>query len=582
MPKPISKKPFIICVDDDQPLLQSLRQELYEGVGASYKIEIADSGEDGLELIEELLDTQSPIALVISDQLMPGMKGDEFLISTHQVVPTAKKILLTGQAAAEAIGRAVNEAALYRFISKPWDPKDLILTVRQALKSWESDLIIEQNFTILRLLNRFSSQLSGELQVDKWIASFSQLIIRELAIPQCWFWLHEQGTTTGASATVGFEARDGQLSKLSPETGSKLFSTLGSTPCAWLEPYASHWQGKLVLNDRHLASLVLADPDSKFRFTGTTEKCLEALCTQMPVYLANALQNENQEALIAERTRELAERNEDLTDSIQYARRIQHALLPRPQSLQRIASQYGLLYHPRDIVSGDLYWSTTIHTKQYLAVIDCTGHGVPGAFMAVLANTLLNQAVQEVGDSAPNTWLNWLHKAVTTALQQTGEASQGTLTRTTGQTVLDGMDVALICLEPDGRLTWASANRPIWLWQAASHDWQDFAFDRLSVGGRSLAESLSNHGHTEQQRAFTDYQTHIAPNDRLYLFTDGLTDQFGGEHERKLTAKRFREILTETVALPVGEQIRAVEHQIKAWQGNQRQTDDWLLIGLQK
>jgi CheY-like chemotaxis protein len=581
MPKPAHKKPYIICVDDDQTLLQSLRQELNEGIGNSYKIEIADSGEDGLELIGELLDAQSPIALVISDQLMPGMKGDEFLVSAHQLVPAAKKVLLTGQAAAEAVGRAVNEAALYRFISKPWDHKDLILTVQQALKSWKSDLIIEQNFTILRTLNRFSSQLSGTLQVEKWIRLFSELIFHELAIPQCWFWLHGQDSDA-ATETLAFTAKDGQLTKLPTETSTKLLDSLTNTPCIWLQPYASHWIGQLVLNDRQLATLVLADPDNKSRFTETTEKCLDALCSQMPVYLANALQTENQETLIAKRTRELAERNEDLTDSIRYARRIQHALLPRQQDLQKIASQFGIIYHPRDIVSGDLYWSTNLNNRHYLAVIDCTGHGVPGAFMAVLANTLLNQAVQEVGDCPPNAWLNWLHQAVTTALQQTGEALTPHFSRTSGQVVLDGMDIALICLEPDGQLSWASANRPIWLWKATTREWQDFAYDRVSVGGLSLADSLSNQIHPEHQRVFTAYQTQLAPNDRLYMFTDGLTDQFGGEHERKLTAKRFREILTETLTLPVHEQIQAVEQQIKLWQGNQRQTDDWLLIGLQK
>ena len=135
-------KPCILCVDDEVTLLESLREQMKRVFSTEYVIEIAESAEMGMEILEEFIEDGIEVPLVISDQIMPGMKGDEFLIKIHEILPTTLKILLTGQANAEAVGNIVNRAKLYRYIAKPWDTQDLILTVTQAVKSYfnESEL----------------------------------------------------------------------------------------------------------------------------------------------------------------------------------------------------------------------------------------------------------------------------------------------------------------------------------------------------------------------------------------------------------------------------------------------------------
>ncbi len=129
-------KPVILCVDDEQLLVDALKQQLKLQFGNNYQIETAESGSEALEIIEELLEENIEIPLVISDQLMPGMKGDELLKQIHAIIPKTLKILLTGQADADAVGKAVNNANLYRYIAKPWEPTDFNLTVTEAVHSY--------------------------------------------------------------------------------------------------------------------------------------------------------------------------------------------------------------------------------------------------------------------------------------------------------------------------------------------------------------------------------------------------------------------------------------------------------------
>jgi len=148
----INKKPVIICVDDEANILKSLRTELQEAISNEYLIEIAEGGEEALELIEELLEDGCEVPLIISDQIMPEMKGDELLKHVHVLSPKTLKIMLTGQADLEAVGRAIKYAKLYRYIAKPWQPEDLRLTVVEAVNSYlQAKKLAEQNLQCQRL-----------------------------------------------------------------------------------------------------------------------------------------------------------------------------------------------------------------------------------------------------------------------------------------------------------------------------------------------------------------------------------------------------------------------------------------------
>lgn len=143
------RKPTILCVDDESTVLVSLKEQLKRVFIEEYRIEVAESAEDALEILAELATEESEIPLVISDQIMPGMKGDEFLVQIHKTHPATLKILLTGQANAEAVGNIVNHGALYRYISKPWEAHDLQLTVQEALRRFQSENLLRQQSEIL-------------------------------------------------------------------------------------------------------------------------------------------------------------------------------------------------------------------------------------------------------------------------------------------------------------------------------------------------------------------------------------------------------------------------------------------------
>jgi PAS domain S-box-containing protein len=157
-------KQAIICVDDERVVLLSLRDQLSHYLGSQYDIELAESGEEALEIFEELQDENIEIPLIISDQIMPGMKGDELLIRLHAQYPKTLKILLTGQASAEAVGNAVNFANLYRYITKPWEGTDLCLTVIEAIRSYAKDKQLAEKNKILEKINVELEELNTSLE----------------------------------------------------------------------------------------------------------------------------------------------------------------------------------------------------------------------------------------------------------------------------------------------------------------------------------------------------------------------------------------------------------------------------------
>jgi signal transduction histidine kinase len=159
----MSKK-AIVCVDDERIVLTSLRDQLAQQIGNEYEIELAESGEEAIEIFEECQAENIEVPLIITDQIMPGIKGDELLILLHQLYPKTLKILLTGQADADAVGNAVNSASLYRYIAKPWDVADLNLTVIEALRSYDRDRQLAEQNKILQKVNSELQQLNSSLE----------------------------------------------------------------------------------------------------------------------------------------------------------------------------------------------------------------------------------------------------------------------------------------------------------------------------------------------------------------------------------------------------------------------------------
>lgn len=275
--------------------------------------------------------------------------------------------------------------------------------------------------------------------------------------------------------------------------------------------------------------------------------------------------NKELEQKVKERTKELAEKNQEILSSIQYAQRIQQAILPTYQYVQSVLSNAFILYLPKDIVSGDFYWIYEYHQVQthtlskIVAVVDCTGHGVPGALMSMIGNNLLNQIVIEKHITRPDIILNEMNKGVQMALKQ-GHSEIRTN---------DGMDASILVLHPDGNIQWAGAYRPIVIIKYNGQI-QKIEGDKYPIGGVQI----------NPDRQYTLHTLQIEKGDAIYLFSDGYADQFGGDKGKKMMMKRFVELLQQVHTRPVNEQKQILEQFFYQWKGSHDQVDDVLVIGI--
>lgn len=251
------------------------------------------------------------------------------------------------------------------------------------------------------------------------------------------------------------------------------------------------------------------------------------------------------------------QKNRDITDSINYAKRIQEAILPLESQILKNLPASFVLFKPRDIVSGDFYWYAHIEGKNILALVDCTGHGVPGAFMSMIGNSLLNEIVYEKKIYEPAKILNYLNEGVRMSLKQDQQNNE----------THDGMDVALISIEGK-KLEYSGAHRPLYLIREGTL--QEIAADKFPIGGIQ----------SENSRKFKNHVLDLQTNDTLYMFSDGYVDQFGGEKGKKFMSKRFQELLLSIQEKSAGEQKEILNHTIISWKKNIEQVDDILVIGV--
>jgi serine phosphatase RsbU (regulator of sigma subunit) len=275
-------------------------------------------------------------------------------------------------------------------------------------------------------------------------------------------------------------------------------------------------------------------------------------------------QKEMLELQVIERTKEIyeqkkliEEKNKDITDSINYAKRIQDALLPAKELKFRIFPNAFVLFKPKDIVSGDFYWFAEKDGRRLIASCDCTGHGVPGALMSMIGNNILNQIVNEKGITSPAEVLRILNIEIRKALKQGGE-----------EATKDGMDIALISFINDTEIEYAGAQRPLWI--IHNNELSELKADKLSIGGLQQ----------EAEKVFTEHRVKLSPGDAVYFFSDGFVDQFGGLEGKKFMSKQFKAILLTIHHKPVAEQESILNKTIEDWRGMREQIDDILVIGI--
>ncbi|MFI5203719.1 MAG: PP2C family protein-serine/threonine phosphatase, partial [Flavobacteriales bacterium] len=248
-----------------------------------------------------------------------------------------------------------------------------------------------------------------------------------------------------------------------------------------------------------------------------------------------------------------------ITDSIKYAKRIQEAIIPGEETLRSHLKNSFVLYKPKDIVSGDFYWIERKGNKILFAVVDCTGHGVPGAFMSIIGFNGLNQVVNEHNITQPGQILNKLNDIINSTLRQTVEDSK----------IRDGMDVAICCIDLDtNKLEFAGAFNPLYILR-------DGKILEIKGDDKPIGNFMD-----EETPLFTNQIIDLLPNDKLYLFSDGYADQFGGPRGKKLKYSRFQELLIETQDKPMNEQKNVLGQSFEEWRGDLEQIDDVCVIGV--
>ncbi len=286
------------------------------------------------------------------------------------------------------------------------------------------------------------------------------------------------------------------------------------------------------------------------------------------------IQNQN---LVIER------KNKMVTDSINYAKSIQSAVLPAKSNIEKLFKESFILFMPKDIVSGDFYWVAEKNGLQYFSVIDCTGHGVPGAFMSMMGITFLNEIIARPEIETPGQIMDELRKNVIRSLNQKGADKEQK----------DGMDMTLISFdEKNRRLQFAGAFNPIYIITT-----QDY--DSLSIRSEADVETQNGMVHKylyeikgdsmpvgihDKMRSFKTHSIEVNKEDTIILFSDGYCDQFGGPKGKKFTYRPFRELLLKNSNLPMDTQLEILESTIKKWRNNfgkkHEQIDDITVMGI--
>jgi len=265
------------------------------------------------------------------------------------------------------------------------------------------------------------------------------------------------------------------------------------------------------------------------------------------IFVFNRLRITKKQKLVIE------EKNQEIMDSIIYAKRIQSAILPPAKVIKEYLQESFIFYKPKDIVAGDFYWLEHKNGKVLFAAADCTGHGVPGAMVSVICNNGLNRSVREHGITSPGEILNKTREIVIEEFEKSEEE------------VKDGMDIALCSLEGN-KLEYAGANNPLWI-----------------IRKGELIETKANKqpiGQFDNPEPYATHSFELEKGDTIYIFSDGYVDQFGGEKGKKFKSPAFRELLLSVQGQSMEEQKKIIEDIFETWKGNLDQIDDVCVIGV--
>ncbi len=253
----------------------------------------------------------------------------------------------------------------------------------------------------------------------------------------------------------------------------------------------------------------------------------------------------------------IQEQFSEIQDSINYAKRIQSAILPSDRIVKESLADSFILYKPKDIVAGDFYWLEKSSDQVLIAACDCTGHGVPGAMVSVICNNALNRSVREFGLKEPGKILDKTREIVISEFEKSEDE------------VKDGMDISLCSLSLSAlTLYWSGANNPLWILRKDSTEIEEIKADKQPIGKYAAAKS------------FTTHQKNLEKGDLIYLITDGYQDQFGGDKGKKFKAAELKNLLVSISKETMESQKKKIDEAFETWRGKLEQIDDVCIIGI--
>ena len=261
--------------------------------------------------------------------------------------------------------------------------------------------------------------------------------------------------------------------------------------------------------------------------------------------------------LVEERNIVIEEKQKEITDSINYAKRLQDGILVPFDLVQSWLSESFILFKPKDIVSGDFYWIEKIGDKIYFAVADCTGHGIPGALVSIICSNALSKSLQEDKISSPAKMLDATRKLVEERFVRAADS------------IKDGMDISLCCLDVNTKtITWSGAMNPLWIVKKDAKEIQELKPDRQAIGM------------VENPKPFTEHKIKLVVGDSVYLFSDGYIDQFGGLKGKKYMKGKMKKFVLSLQNQSMQEQLVSFEKEFNSWKGNRDQIDDVCVMGV--
>lgn len=526
-PQSITAK--ILIVDDTPKNIQILASVLSS---KGYQLGYAQNGKQALEIVRK-----TAFDLILLDVMMPEMDGFEVceLLKQDEYTNEIPVIFLTAKTDEQSIIRGFQVGGI-DYLTKPFNAEELLIRVQTHL---QAGLFKRQ---LIETNERLQSEIKSREEAELKLSIVAKETINGVII------FDNKGLLEWHNVSMKsiYEGTNVE-NKLIP--GTHLFE-ISENP-----------------EITNYFNYCLATGKSKIYETQTiTDKgIMKWLQTTMtPIFGSNnvfgkLITIDTDITSIKKAEAEIHAKNIKITDSIQYALRIQNAILPKSGKLEELFPSSFVLLRAKDIVSGDFFWYNETDEKWYIAAVDCTGHGVPGAFMSIIANNMLNKILLLNKITQPALMLDQLDLQIKESLRNS-EAGD----------VKDGMDIALISIDKSMKyLDFAGAYNSLWI--IRNGELLEFKADNSPIGDKFLKDNMG----------FTNHKIDLQKGDRLYIFSDGYVSQFGGDLQRKYLKKNLKAFLLSIVDVPINEQKAKLERNFKEWQGNIEQIDDVLIVGIE-